>query len=413
MSSPAAASKKEYLRIAVVSDIHAFVKEAPRDKEAPKRRPSYLEVASPSSDITRNPIAGLHDLIQNNSIRADLLLCAGDLGDKSSPIGIKTAWEMLHSLGAALGAQLTTATAGNHDLDSRHINNKYDPRGFLMTLTPRYPLANEDLTDRYWARNYVILEGDEYRVVLLNSCGYHSGDESREITHGRVSEWTLDFLKRDLEASPTKPINILLCHHHPKRHPEIDYEDYELMKGGESLLEMLASGSIGHWLVIHGHKHYPKIDHAAGGNCAPVVFSAGSLCAVLYETIASLVRNQFYIITIPIADVLRLGLVGEVMAWDWGEGVGWQPASGPVTRGIPHKSGFGMRGSLNTLAAAVAAQVTKPVLAWDTLRAILPELKYILPRDLSALEGLLISHYDLKLVYDASGIPFQIGKRIK
>lgn len=412
MSNPAATSKKEHLRIAVVSDIHAFAKEAPRDKEVQKPRPSYLEVTSSSSDITRNPIAGLHDLIQKNLIKADLLLCAGDLGDKSSPIGIKLAWEMLHSLGAALGAQLTTATTGNHDLDSRHINNKYDPRGYLMTLTPRYPLTDEGLTDRYWARNYVILEHDEYRVVLLNSCGYHSGDESREITHGRVSEWTLDFLRRDLEASPAKPINILLCHHHPKRHPEIDYEDYEIMKGGEALLEMLASGKIGDWLVIHGHKHYPKVDHAAGGNCAPVVFSAGSLCAVLYETIASLVRNQFYIITIPIADTLRLGLVGEVMAWDWGEGIGWQPASGPVTRGIPHKSGFGMRGPLNILAATVAAQVTQPTLAWDTLRTILPELKYILPRDLSVLEGLLRKRYDLKFVYDASGIPFQIGKWI-
>ena len=413
MSKRAATSKKEHLRIAVVSDIHAFAKNTPRDKETQTPRPSYLEVASPISDITRNPIAGLYDLIQKNSITADLLLCAGDLGEKSSPIGIKTAWEALHSLGARLGAQLTTATTGNHDLDSRHINNKYDPRGFLMTLTPRYPLGDEGLTDRYWARNYVILEGDEYRVVLLNSCGYHSGDESREITHGRISEWTLDFLKRDLEASTPKPINILLCHHHPKRHPEIDYEDYEMMKGGESLLEMLASGSIGDWLVIHGHKHYPRIDHAAGGNCAPVVFSAGSLCAVLYETIASLVRNQFYIITIPFADVSQLGLVGEVMAWDWGEGVGWQPASATMARGIPHKCGFGMRGPLNPLAAKVAAQVTQPLVAWNALRTLLPELKYILPRDLSVLEGLLSRDFDLSLVYDVSGIPFQIGKRTK
>ena len=135
--------------------------------------------------------------------------------------GIDLAWRCVHEIGAALHAELTTATVGNHDIDSRHQANKYDPKGFLMRLTPQYPLQDGSLCDRFWARNYAIVEKTDYRLVILNTCAFHGygkedviqGKPHKELDHGRVSEYTIDALHRELDSLPHKDINILLCHH--------------------------------------------------------------------------------------------------------------------------------------------------------------------------------------------------------
>src|SRR5207247_8648242 len=89
----------------------------------------------------------------------------------------------------------------------------------------------------------------------------------------------------------------------------------DIMLGGAELLQLLSAGDYGEWLVIHGHKHLPKLSYAQGATAAtPVVFAAGSLCACLASRIQAVARNQFYILDFPLDLFPTVGLVGRFHA---------------------------------------------------------------------------------------------------
>ena len=101
--------------------------------------------------------AGLKKLISNESLRADLLICGGDLGDNAQPDGIRYAWQAVNEIGALLKASQIVATVGNHDMDSRQLFNKYDPREALQSLSPPFPLPDTALNDLYWSQHFAVL----------------------------------------------------------------------------------------------------------------------------------------------------------------------------------------------------------------------------------------------------------------
>jgi 3',5'-cyclic AMP phosphodiesterase CpdA len=408
MTQPTDDHRDVTLKIAVVSDLHAF-----DSKENDlTTSPSHLKITLPENDPGKHPISGLIQLIEDEKISADLLLCGGDMGDKAQRAGIMYSWKAIHQLGEKLNARLVTATSGNHDLDSRYITTEdADAKGILLGLEPPYPLSDEALNNKYWARNYVIVDKEQYRLVLLNSSAYH-GTEPDEINHGRVSEATLSFIKKELTALGPKLINILLCHHHPQQHMDLRLGDYDVMKNGELLLNMLGSGDFGRWLIIHGHKHHPKVTYAKGSSTSPVIFSAGSLCANLYLQLQTKARNQFYLITLPFNDQ-DYGLVGIIQAWDWAYGDGWAPAASSNS-GLPAISAFGYRGDPRILAKKINELLTTRDVAkleWDTVSASLPEVTYLLPQDLHTLDQELKSRYGLTFL-EEGGRPREVGKAL-
>ncbi len=272
------------LRFAVASDLHVYEVEGDNS-------PSALRVGADETDHLRHPIAALLHLIRSQDLRADALLCPGDLGDRASTAGIQYAWAKLVQLQKAIRAKELFATVGNHDVDSRGKSNKFDPRGFLQTLDPPFPYKTLAISDHYWSRHFAVIERSNFRIVLLNSSAFH-GYESEHI-HGRVSEHTLSALEKALVRSKTPPlVNILLCHHHPMLHSDRKLGDHDTMKQGQELLDMINQHS--EWIVIHGHKHDPRLSYASGqSSVTPIVFAAGSLTASLYPEIASSARNQF------------------------------------------------------------------------------------------------------------------------
>lgn len=70
------------VRIAVVSDIHAYSESVLKQSET---RPSYVEVSSPSDLAGQNPFVALNKLVETEGLDADFLVCCGDLGDKAQP----------------------------------------------------------------------------------------------------------------------------------------------------------------------------------------------------------------------------------------------------------------------------------------------------------------------------------------
>lgn len=392
-----------HLRIAVASDLHAF----DADEKSSLPSPSHLKITYPMTEPGKHPIAGLIKLIEDESLTADLFLCPGDLGHKAHMAGIQYAWEAVHQLGKKLGSELVVAASGNHDLDSRYLHSE-DAKGILVGLVPPYPFPDDQLNNKYWAKNFAITEGASYRLVVLNTSAYHGG-KPEEINHGRISESTLAFLRKELSSLSPKPVNIFLCHHHPQQHMELRLGDYDVMKNGQLLLELLGSGEFGRWLIIHGHKHHPKIAYAAGGATSPIVFSAGSLCASLYLELQTMARNQFYLISLPYEDIETMGLVGTIKAWDWASGVGWGSAAGPNS-GLPSLSAFGFRGDPQILAGRVAKFVEGDKVSWSHIQDNVQEINYLLPQDKLTLQKELESKYSLRIT-EENGLPREIGRK--
>jgi hypothetical protein len=397
-------SSNDVLHVAILSDLHAC--EGP----AGGRQPSLLRVAAAENNAEWHPIAGLNQLIKRERLRTPILLCAGDLGDRATKLGVKYGWEKVQEVGKWLHARLVVGTAGNHDLDSRFIDNAYDPREFLQTLQPKFPLKNEALFNHYWSQHYAIMSKPTYRIVVVNSCAYHGGAQS-EMNHGRISEETLRAIRSKLEADTNqRRINILLCHHHPLQHQEINLGDYDAMKNGQLLLDMLGSGSFGNWIVVHGHKHHPKLCYASGGATSPVIFSAGSLSVDIQHELQGWSRNQFYILRMPVESSSHHCFVGSIDAWDWSCGIGWIPA-GP-TSGLPRRSGFGCRDDTHAIASAIAGVLrNRQLMLWDRVKEQLPKLEYLIPQDVTALKVLLSRDHQIELVVREDGLPYQIGRR--
>lgn len=385
------------LRVAVLSDLHAYGEG--------KERPSFLDVRATALPLHHHPISSLKHLINKDSLTSDLLLCPGDLGHRASVLGIEYAWAQLHDVGQAIGAKLVSATAGNHDMDSRHIYTGFASDRTLKQLVPPFPLAG-DSWDKYWARHYVIVNDPNYRLVLLNSSAYH-GNTAEEKNHGRVDTFTLDQIKDDLLRLPPSDLNILLCHHHPQQHSEFGLGEDDVMKHGQQLLDLLGSGELGQWLVIHGHKHHPKITYASGSSLSPVVFAAGSFSFKLQMELDSIARNQFYILEFYASDLREFGLVGTARAWDWVLGSGWVPAT--TRSGLPSSFGFGSRDPRSLAIQVEQVLLSESFLPWPSILNRLKPVRHLLPSDFRSLEFDL-NHRNIQILRNGDGEPMQIAR---
>lgn len=378
--------------IGIVADLHAH-------DVTGDNAPSFLNIRQTELTPNTHPIEGLLELIDERKLNANLLVCAGDLADKAKPEAIQYAWGSLERIRKKLGASECIATAGNHDVDSRHEHTDHDAKGFLQQLKPRFPIKSERLFDTYWSRHFAVVRktiGDSAcRVVTINSAAYHgetsTDDSLPEYHHGRISDWTLNALQSELKKSQAD-LNILVCHHPPHPHSEHGLLAGDTMKGGQQLLNILEAD--GEWFVVHGHKHHPKLSNASGNSMrTPIVFAAGSLCANIWERVEGEARNQFYTVTFPLQEFSKLGLVGRFSAWDWTPPHGWRDAT--ARSGLPNVGGFGTREKPLVLAQKVAKSFRGRRKDWRDLCKKNPELRYIMPGDLKQLRELLKNNHEI------------------
>lgn len=364
---------------------------------------------------SRDAILALEELIEQKQLQADYLICCGDMADKANPTAMNYVWGKFHLLAEKLKVKNSFATVGNHDIDSRYAYNEFDAKGMLHGLNPPYPLPKKEQNYEFWTRNFVVLVEPLVRLVVLNSCAYHGVNpkpELPEYMHGRISTRTLDDLRRELGRNhDPKSINLLVCHHHPHKHLDIEPSDYSSMIGGEKLIDLLSSVGLGSWVVIHGHKHQPRLCWGAGGASPPLVFGAGSLSAKLYDELRDKARNQFYIITFLLDDAteLALDIAGEVEVWDYVVGNGWSSAR--IGSGLPARAGFGYRPQLRTLARDLEGFILTngPIVTWKELVSSRPGLRFLLPMDVESLRAELI-RVGVKATVDENGMLIELVK---
>jgi 3',5'-cyclic AMP phosphodiesterase CpdA len=391
----------DLIKIAVVSDIHAFGRSA-------NSHGSLLDYTGATSIPPPNPLRDLIETARATKLKADVLVCAGDISNRADPAGLQHAWSDLHKLAEALGNAELIATNGNHDLDSRFLMDDPDPdpKGALLRLEPAFPFVNPILSNQYWARNFAIVNHNSGVVfAVLNTSAYHGGKQE-EIEHGRVSKRTIEELAAALENTMDARAHVLVCHHHPLPLRGWDKRaDREFIQNGQELLNGILKATGTSWLVVHGHRHLPELVHGAStNNDVPFVFGAGSLGARMTG-----VPNQFHLLTLhqpPEND--HASLTGTVKTLQWTDSMGWCTSRG--NDGLPAECGFGYRGQVKRLLKSISALCQVDGYAkWGEVQTACPGVRFLIPESLRELETEL-EKAGLGILRDGSGKIVQVGK---
>lgn len=390
------------VRIALLSDLHAY-HPAPGSTQA---GPSYLPTNPGVTDP--DPFGDLDKLVERETLRVDLILCGGDISDKADLRGFQYAWERLNALKRKLGAEHLIATCGNHDLNSRHIaaDEDPDPKGALQTVEPQFPFEDARLTDHFWARNFAILSPlPGVSVVVLNTSAYHGGKDD-ELHHGRVSQRTISAIEKQLQAADQADLNVLLCHHHvrPLQGIWANAPDPEYMKKGTELLGMLTKCTASPWLVLHGHRHIPNLEHSLDPAC--VVVGASSFSGQLQGGL-----NQFHILDIEVDEGAGQPMRGTIDTWSWNRPTGWSRRHTASEDGFPPYCGFGStslpRGIVVRIEQALGS--APAYMEWNDLVAQVPDIKYMTPAHFQQVE-VLLERAKISLMRDREGRVSQVGR---
>lgn len=387
-------------RLAILSDLHAAPKAGSPLTGEVKLFTDQEHVAP-----TEHPIRGLKALIESNSLKANVVVCPGDMTNKANSQALSYVWSSLHDIRGLLGAHGVVATVGNHDVDSRGHSVDSFPRESLMRLTPPFPAGVSNTSDKYWAHGYCFQEFEEARFLVINTCWLH---ESRdELERGVVTDYTLERIRADLIEPSKFKLNVAVFHHHPHPHTDLKLGFDDVIRNGQKLLDMLSED--GHWMVIHGHKHHPKVEYAQGQFRQPIVLACGSFSGRLEGDNALVSKNYFHIV-----EVQRSGdrLAGKILSWNWIPGMGWNRYSSTMP-GFPCEVGFGSASNVDQLAAAVKSGIgSSAAVTWSTLVGQEPELAFLMPRQLKELLNILRTRHDVVTVYDDLGFPKQLGPEL-
>lgn len=364
----------------VVSDLHAVSE--PLDSAI-----SYARTWTRSEPS--NALTAAKNFVVSSGLTADLVLCPGDLGNVVDEKGMTYAWETLGEIAGHLNADATIGTAGNHDVvrPSPTPGSGFDPNEHLKRLSPPFPCGDAAGRTEYFNEDFVVVTGDRWRVISLNSCA-EFGHKDRHL-HGSVRDKTLLDLEEVMRDEP-RDVNVLLCHHHPVQWTRYARDDTSHMRAGDRLLDLLDRDHNARWLLVHGHKHYPALGYVGESTSGPARFSAGSLSVQLYPELRDKeIKNQMYMLEFDLDELDSLDLRGggRFEAWDWGRRSGFRSAR--RASGLPASGGFGFRRDgreLAQLALETAKALGERVVPWPELVKANARWRYVAPLDLDALE---------------------------
>lgn len=184
-------------------------------------------------------------------------------------------------------------------------------------------------------------------------------------------------------------------------------------------MQMLAEREGRQWLVLHGHKHVPRLVYAPyGADRPPVIFGGGSMGAKLHDPIFMAAKNQVYLIELDEPREVgrpnvRTRVHGRYRSWVWGYGLGWFPAR-PDGKGdgLPGHGGFGGRFDLADAVEHLDAALTNavPFLNQTQVSDLIPELPYLIPADALIFERELMNR-DLEIFRSEATGRFHVGRR--
>ena len=351
-------------RIAVISDLHVgpgaraadlYVspKGSSHHPQEPVLDPDYLKRLEKLTKTTLNTEGSI-----------DLLCITGDITDTGQPEEFRRASEVVLKISEILGVQeqQVVFVPGNHDVywpvqtlgtDPFFQQQRYGPASLpeLIFQKRNNQLLHGNLFQPpYWGA----WETKNANIIAFNTAE-HDGPQPTQGEHfGKISADTLEAAKLYLEGRvPAKEkFQICLIHHHPKiyQDPRSEYADFSALVNAEGLLSILDSFKFD--LLIHGHKHMPRVWTTGGGNSHPVVvLGSGSFSARLKPEWHEHMANHFHLIEIdrPSPANFSTGSTaqGVVKSWRYSLDKGWHEARHET--GIHHHYPFGSNATYGNL----------------------------------------------------------------
>ena len=358
------------VKIAVISDLHCRLDTDPNDSIQPVGALRKFEKI--------NPFASLRTLIAQEGLTANLLLNPGDFANKARKEGLQEGWTISQLVGGLLGVSAIVPVIGNHDIISRREGAQHPPFYYVQNLDTNFPFTNADDNARYFGQGFCTIRTPLAEIIALNTVIEHVDEQSAK--RGTFSQARIADMEQRLGGSLTSPLRIALMHHHPIVHSGISTGDNDVLEYGDSLLAAL--GRLGCKLVVHGHKHEPRLTRING----ITILASGSFSANLHQFGTSF-ANTFHIISI---DTDAPGdLKGTINTWAFHYGHGWSRAGDFC--GLPYLTGFGNSVPLETVAAALRVLASGPQDRYsaEAVREACPSLDLLTPAERDALDELI------------------------
>lgn len=339
--------------------------------------------------------------------QVDYVICPGDISNKSCSDGFKAGWEFLHNVKKELGARALYCVPGNHDHKSRTNSDTFSPKHELQFIKPPFPHDSHTQNTHFWAWNWSVVEEENFNLILVNTSAYHGYGEN-EFDMGRIARETTLQIQENLKGLSNKKFNILVCHHHPYPMTHVDNKtDNQNINGGTYLLDCLDNMNIGPWLVLHGHKHYAQIKlGSSSSGSPPVILSAGSFSARLYDEIDKRTSNQFYILKIKLSETEEEDkVVGNFYTHECVTRV-WRKSK---SKNLPAVGGFGSNLSPKQIVNSIFKKMEgKPFLSSENIPEEIENIYNLIP---DAYEKLLLLMKNKNLSIESENDKIiQIGK---
>jgi len=375
------------MKICIISDLHCRYQ---RDVNSPSD--TLLFSNMPRIPISQNPVVSMLKIIDDDTIKTDVLLCLGDLGDRADEQGIISAWQSVDEIQRKLEVQHKLGIPGNHDINSRSQDGR-DAFAFIKAFHEGFPTNDESLNASFWSDGFCIQILDSTLYLLLNTVYDHS--DAIKAAESNISVATIEKIKGKLQKLVTSEIKFKICmlHHHPIKHSNIqNYKDSDSLERGDVLLALLNEFHFN--IVLHGHKHQPRINEENG---LPV-FAVGS-----FSSFANLqgtgLHNMFHVV-----ELFEDSRGGIIHSWEYNVRNGW---SKNLNKHFPPQIGFGASMDLDETAKKIqdiVATDSKPKFYSEILEEI-PDLKFLIPDKLTQLGSIMKNKYRLAVSPEFPLIP--------
>ncbi|TQI71436.1 3',5'-cyclic AMP phosphodiesterase CpdA [Gramella sp. Hel_I_59] len=360
------------MKLCIISDLHCTEK---------KGNSSFFYSDIPDVPINQNPISSILKKIgEDKSTHSDIVLCLGDLGDKAYKQGIKSAWEGLNRIKNEMNAEILIGIPGNHDVNSRKTYVGEKPFEYIENFSINFPTPDKESNLKFWQEGYCIYEFKDFEILMINTVLNHIDEASAGISE--ISHRTLEAIEEELNSDEQK-IKICILHHHPIKHSNIEnWRDADSLDRGDTLLTIL--NRYNYDLVIHGHKHQPRIVERDG----LTIFASGSFSS--FENLQGTgFKTMFHVVDI------KSKSKGKIFSWEYNIQNGWEVE---LNHRFPPEIGFGERVNLNTLAKKIKTtfdSFNSDAVLYESVMLANPELDYMTPETLIKLGDLLNKQFNL------------------
>ena len=275
------------VRVAVFSDIHCGYFSRTESFSVPGAKRE--EISSADSNLEKDLI---RLLVQE---KPDFLLIAGDLTSVGSPQEFYACEQEIKKIAGEIGLPTNRIICcmGNHDIDFNVINlwkskdklseeilnyrkEKYQHLASSISSFCLEHIKECQLEKKGPAPFSGVYEAEDFVAIVLNTswlCG-----PNQEYSHGKLSLEQLDWFEKTLDKYISDDRKrIVLMHHHPFNYPYPTIgADISQIEEGAEFVEVASKYRVD--LVIHGHRHHPKVKTEMCDVGYPVTFfCAGSL----------------------------------------------------------------------------------------------------------------------------------------